>query len=82
MEKDTFLSQLSENEVKILCAAAEITKKRSKIDSAELKRHDLVLNMKPATFHRALKSLVEKEFIEFFEGAKAKRYLITDRAKS
>ena len=81
IENDSFASNLSNNELNILCAASEIKKIYNEVESSALKSHDLVIKMKPATFHRALKSLVQKKFLEHFDGAKAKRYRITDLTK-
>ena len=77
MEKDLGLGELSQNEVDILCAASEIGKSNEVIESSKIKKHELVNNMKSATFHRALKSLLEKRIIEHFEDAKSKRYIFT-----
>ena len=82
IEQDSFVSGLSENEVKVLCAAYEIIKTDSQIQSSVLKSHDFVIKMKPATFHRALKSLINKNFIKHIEGTKAKLYNVTNHALS
>ena len=81
MEKDTFGATLSENEVKVFCAASDVMKEKNEIKTSVLRSHELVCDMKPATFHRALKSLIAKNFITHFAGTKAKLYSVNDRGK-
>jgi hypothetical protein len=78
MEKDTFGVTLSDNEVKVFCAASDVMKENDEIKTSVLRSHELVCDMKPATFHRALKSLIDKNFISHFTGTKARLYTISD----
>ena len=75
METDMGLNDFSENEVNVLCAASEISESHSIIESSKLKKHELINHMKPATFHRALRSLLEKNLMKYYEKSKSKRYI-------
>ena len=77
MEHDLGLGDLSQNEVDILCAASEIWISKNIIESSKIREHELVNTMKPATFHRALKSLLDKKIITHFKDSKSKRYIFT-----
>ena len=77
MEHDLGLGGFSQNEVDILCAASDIWGRKKMIESSKIREHELVNTMKPATFHRALKSLLEKKIITHFKNSKSKRYIFT-----
>ena len=74
MEKDLGLAKLSQNEIDILCAASDLREEDSTIESAKLKKHPLITDMKPATFHRALKSLLKRNIMTHNENSKSKHY--------
>ena len=74
MEKDLGFAELSKNEIDILCAASDLWEKNSIIESAKLKKHMLTTSMKSATFHRALKSLLERNIMSHDKNYKSKHY--------
>ncbi|MGL6211034.1 MAG: hypothetical protein ACRC14_14525 [Paracoccaceae bacterium] len=72
MEKDLGLDRLAQNERDLLYAVESLfSKDVAPVRTEALKDHVLVREMPPATFHRTLKALLLKGFIEHGVGRKA-----------
>ncbi|MCG7622818.1 MULTISPECIES: hypothetical protein [unclassified Epibacterium] len=77
MERDLGLEDLSPAEKDVFQAAHRLTDTPGQlVRSEQIRQHDLVKGVAQATFHRALKSLLELGFLERPEGAKAKHYIV------
>ncbi len=77
MEQDLGLDDLSHTELDIFLAAQSIGGKCGAIiTTTELRAHDLVASFPPATYHRALRALVERGYLRKADGAKAKSYVL------
>lgn len=79
MEQDLGLDELTTAEKDVFLAAQNIGKNsETVITSRELRSHPLVSLFPPATFHRALKALVERGYLRKAEGSKTKSYRLVD----
>lgn len=77
MERDIGLDELSAIEKDILLAAHSLTaNKNDVVASQQIRCHALVEAMAPASFHRALRSLLEQGFLERAGDSKAKSYVV------
>lgn len=80
MEQELGLDDLSSVELDVFLAAQSVaSKKDSVLTTTELRSHELVCDFPPATYHRALRSLVERSYLKKAKGAKAKTYVLVDR---
>ena len=81
MERDLGLDALSGPERDIFLAAQSLTSKIGDVvTSHDIREHDLVKSFAPATYHRALRHLVELGLLCKAPGAKAKSYVLSDTA--
>ncbi len=77
IEQDLGLSDLSAAELDILLAAQSLNTNPSDVlTSSDIRHHRLVQSFAPATFHRALRALIERGYLKKAEGAKAKSYVL------
>ena len=79
LERELGLSDLSSSERDVLLAAHSLTDTRGQIVcSTDIRNHDLVRDLPPATYHRALRSLQERGLIRKARGARAKLYILAE----
>jgi len=79
MERELGLDDLSGPELDIFLAAQSLTSKCGEVvTSSNIRGHDLVKSFAPATYHRALKHLVELGLLRKAPGAKAKSYIVSE----
>jgi len=79
MERELGLDDLSGPELDILLVARSLTSRLGGVvTSNEIRNHDLVKSFAPATYHRALRNLVERGFLKRAAGSKAKSYIVPD----
>lgn len=77
MEQDVGLDRLSVTERDVFLAAHSLTKKRGDIvESVQIRSHQLVRPMAQATYHRALRALLDLGLLERACGSKAKVYVV------
>lgn len=77
MELELGLEDLSAAELDVFLAAQSIgSDEDAVITTTELRSHDLVSVFPPATYHRALRALVERGYLKKAKGAKAKTYVL------
>ena len=77
MEQDMGLGELPDTEVDVLLVAQSLTKKIGDVvTSQNIRTHDLVHSLAPATFHRALRALVDRGLLFRADGAKTKSYVV------
>ncbi|KUP91220.1 hypothetical protein [Tritonibacter horizontis] len=77
MERDIGLEDLRPAEKDVFQAAHTLTDEPGQmVQSDQIRRHPLVESLTQATFHRALKSLLELGFLERPDGARAKHYVV------
>ena len=77
MENDIGLGGLTRTQRDVLLAAHMLTAVLG--DSVEtdlIRGHSLINSLSPATYHRALRSLLEQGFLENAVGTKAKQYVV------
>jgi len=79
MERDLGLDELSSTELDIFLAAQSLGGKYGEIiTTTDLRAHELVASFPPATYHRGLRALVERGYLNKAEGAKAKSYVLAE----
>ena len=79
MEQELGLDDLSGPELDIFLVARSLTSRLGEVvTSKEIRDHDLVKSFAPATYHRALRNLVERGFLQRAAGSKAKSYIVSD----
>jgi len=77
MERDVGLHELSEPEMDVFLAASALAgDEGGAVTSDQIYRHDLASRLTQATYHRALKSLLNLGLLENAEGYKTKLYKI------
>lgn len=77
MERDVGLDDLSPAEKDVFQAAHRLTLAPGQlVQSDQIRSHQLVQGIAQATFHRALRSLLDLGFLERPEGARAKHYVV------
>ena len=77
MERDLGLIALSHNEKDVLYAVQSVLAVSDGVaKSDEIRSHDLVQDMSQPTFHRALKSLLERGLLRHAPDTKAGSYII------
>lgn len=75
MEKDIGLEDLSDPEKSVFYAVVDLNAGEA-IQSSFIRKHALTLSLSKPTFHRALKTLVEKGFIIHEAGTKTGKYRV------
>ncbi|MEM6889905.1 MAG: hypothetical protein AAF636_17445 [Pseudomonadota bacterium] len=79
LERDLGLSELSTPERDVFLAAQSLTDRSGRvIFSTDIRHHALVKDVPPATYHRALRVLLERGFLQKAHGAKAKSYVVPE----
>lgn len=79
MEKDIGLGGLSRTERDVLMAAHALTDAPGvSVDTDQIRRQALISTLAPATYHRALRSLLHKGYIENAVGTKTRQYIVRD----
>lgn len=77
MEKDVGLDDLTSAEKSVFFAAHSITNNIGEaITSDQIRHHALVADLAQATYHRALRSLLELGLLEKAKGRKARHYVV------
>jgi hypothetical protein len=77
MELELGLDGLGQVELDVLLAAQSLNDiPGGVVTSNEMRQHRLVADFPPATFHRALRSLIDRGYLKKAEGAKAKSYVV------
>lgn len=80
-EEELGLSNFSTAERDVFLAAQSLSTKSGKVVySMDIRNHDLVNQLPPASYHRALRALVEKGHLSKSKGAKTKAYLVNNSA--
>lgn len=64
MERDFGISDMPEQETRLLYAVAIQTREKSEVSLAELQEHPLTADISRSTFFRALKHLAQRGYIE------------------
>lgn len=81
MERDLGLDDLSTAELDVFLAAQSICEDEDSIvTSNQLRNHQLVSLFPPATYHRALRALVERGYLRKADGSKTKSYMLAERS--
>ncbi|MEM6889903.1 MAG: hypothetical protein AAF636_17435 [Pseudomonadota bacterium] len=79
IERELGLQGLSDAEQCVLLVVQSLTKEPGDvIKSGDIRRHELVATFPSATFHRALRALVESNYLEKATGTKANSYLLSE----
>ena len=82
MEQDLGLGQLTHNEKDVFYAVQLVISSANGIARSEdIKNHELTRAITQPTFHRSLKSLVEKGFIAHAPNTKAGSYIVPEPAR-
>jgi len=77
MECDIGLEDLSRTERDVLLAAHAVARQNGgKITSDQIRSHDLARKLAQASYHRALKTLIEAGFLDKADGYKARHYVV------
>lgn len=77
LEKESGLDDLSGAELDILLVAKGLSGKFGEVvNSKDIRDHELIRSFPPATYHRALRMLLERGLLRRAEGAKAKSYIV------
>jgi hypothetical protein len=77
MENDIGMGGLTRTERDVLLAAHVLTAVLGdSVESYQIRGHSLINSLSPATYHRALRSLLEQGFLENAVGTKAKQYVV------
>ncbi|WP_367880213.1 hypothetical protein [Sulfitobacter sediminis] len=77
MEKDVGLDGLSSTEKDVLLAAHSLTERPGDvIESDQIRNHEFIEGKPPATFHRAMRKLLELGLLKRADGYKSKRYVV------
>ena len=77
MERDIGLDGLSAVEKDVFLAAHSLTRSEGDVvASARIRAHSCVKNIAPATYHRALRTLLKMGFLELAGDSKTKSYVI------
>ncbi|MGB8623382.1 MAG: hypothetical protein WCD16_11230 [Paracoccaceae bacterium] len=77
MERDVGLEDLSDAEWNVLLAARNLTRAAGDVVASEdIRNHRLVTSIAQATYHRALRALVDMGLLERANGSRAKSYCV------
>jgi len=77
MERDVGLQDLSPTELDVFLAAHSVSGQGGDgVTSAEIRHHELVTGLAQATYHRALRSLLNLGLLERADGFKTRRYVV------
>ncbi len=77
LENDVGLSDLNDAEIEVYLAAYKLTKHEGDVvQSDQIRREYPVSNISPATYHRALTSLLKAGFLRKSGDSKAKHYVV------
>jgi hypothetical protein len=79
MEEDLGLKNLNRVERDLFHACQDISDETGTFVSSELRAHKLLVNVPPATFHRALKRLLETGMIKRADNSIVKNYVLARR---
>ena len=80
MERSAGLSDLSPIERDVLYAVSELDAGSGEVVRSEtIHAHDLVRGVPVATFHRAVRELVQRNFLQMAPGRKRGAYVLTTR---
>ena len=78
MEKDLGLQDLSPIERDVLLAAHAAARKSGKtVTSDQIRKESLAADIAQATFHRALKALLQRGLLSKADGFKARHYMVS-----
>lgn len=83
MEREVGLEGLSPVEKDVFLAAHSLTREPGDIvQSEQIRKHRLVKCVSPATYHRALRTLLENGLLENARGSKSRLYVVrSDRVR-
>ncbi|MCV6824774.1 MULTISPECIES: hypothetical protein [Halocynthiibacter] len=77
MEQDLGLDKLAQSEIDIFLAARSLTENEGDVvASDQIRNHSLTKSIAQATYHRSLRSLLEKGMIKKAAGSKSKSYVV------
>jgi hypothetical protein len=77
MERDVGLQELSATEMDVFLAANAVAGDQGDaVTSDQIRNHDLASSLAQATYHRALKSLVNLGLLEKAKGYKSRVYVV------
>lgn len=77
MERDVGLQELSASEMDVFLAAHNVSNEPGDVvTSDQIRQHELASGLAQATYHRALRSLVELGLLQKAEGYKAGMYVV------
>lgn len=77
MEHDLGFDDLSSSEVEVLLVARSLTRKVGDVvTSKEIRSHEMIEPLAPATYHRALRALLDRGLLFKAKGAKTKSYVV------
>ncbi|SEN76083.1 hypothetical protein [Palleronia pelagia] len=80
MEATLGLNDMTRNERDVLCAFQYAGAEDGPVSSESAKSSDLLSSVSHATFHRSLRSLLEKGYVQLAPDHRAKHYVIPSRA--
>ncbi len=83
LERNLELASLPKNELHLLYAVRLISDHSNDdvVKAADLRNHSLLQDMSQPTFNRTLRTLVEKDYLQFAENCIAKRYILGPQSK-
>jgi hypothetical protein len=77
LERDLGLNDLTRSERDVLLAAQSLTMERGEVVySRDIRKHNLVKEFPPATYHRSLRALQDRGLVKKADGSKAKSYVV------
>lgn len=76
MEADLGLQELSQIEKDIIYAAHDAADAQGQFEASAVLAHELTRDIPKTTYHRAFKSLLERNIIEPVKGFKTRRYIV------
>ncbi|WP_139250794.1 hypothetical protein [Palleronia salina] len=80
MEGSLGLHDMTRNERDVLCAFQYAGAEKGPVSSEAAKSSDLLSSVSHATFHRSLRSLLEKGYVQLAPDHRAKHYVIPSEA--
>ncbi len=83
LERNLGLASMPKNELHLLYAVRLISDHSEDdiVEASDLRNHSILQDMSQPTFNRTLRSLVEKNYLQFADNCKAKRYTLGPQSK-
>lgn len=81
LEKDLGIEDLGQVKRNILYAATLVSIENTPIETDSIRSHELVAQVARSTFFKAIKELVDANYLRHVGGAQRSHYLLTEKAK-